>query len=91
MIIYWYPLFSINKISFLLKPLIFADSHYFNRALISGITVYNIVFNCYSAQIVYIGVMGQDTENQFTLIVWDIFFTPERAEITVLEGQTGAV
>ena len=31
--------FLINKIAFLLKPLNFADSHYFNHALISGITV----------------------------------------------------
>ena len=49
------------------------------------------MFDCDSAQIVYIGVMGQETENQFTLIVWDILFTPERDEITVLEGQTGMV
>ena len=34
------PCFHINKIAFLLKPLNFADSHYFNHKLISGITVY---------------------------------------------------
>ena len=41
MTIYWagIPCFHINKIAFLLKPLNFADSHYFNHALISGITV----------------------------------------------------
>ena len=39
MIIYCIPCFHINKIAFLLKPLNFADLHYFNHALISGIMV----------------------------------------------------
>ena len=34
------PCFRINKIAFLLKPLNFADSHYFNHTLISGFTVF---------------------------------------------------
>ena len=43
-LVYSYPLFShLYKIAFLLKPLNFADSYYFNHALISGITVCRVV------------------------------------------------
>ena len=40
---------------------------------------------------VYIGVQGHDDINQFTLVVWDLLFNPDRREIIVLEGETGAV
>ena len=39
----------------------------------------------------YIGVQGQDGTNQFTLVVWDLLFTPDRDEDIVLEGETGVV
>jgi len=42
-------------------------------------------------QVVYIGVQGQDGTNQFTLVVWDLLFSPDRDEDIVLEGETGVV
>lgn len=42
-------------------------------------------------QVVYIGVQGRDGTNQFTVVVWDLLFTPDKEEIVILEGQTGPV
>ena len=39
----------------------------------------------------YIGVQGSDQTNQFTVVVWDLLFSPAEAEVVVLDGQTGAV
>lgn len=40
---------------------------------------------------VYIGVQGVDEINQFTVVVWDLLFTPDEDDIIVLEGETGIV
>lgn len=55
--------------------------------------VYNSesVFSNMYVQVVYIGVQGVDTVNQFTVVVWDLLFQPAEKEIIVLEGQTGVV
>ena len=39
----------------------------------------------------YIGVQGVDETNQFTVVVWDLLFSPAETEIVVLEGETGVV
>ena len=46
---------------------------------------------CVCVQVVYIGVQGVDDMNQFTVVVWDMLFTPAEEEIVVLEGETGIV
>ena len=38
---------------------------------------------------VYIGVQGQDEQNEFTIIVWDQLFEPNEVTVDVLETQTG--
>ena len=40
---------------------------------------------------VYIGVQGIEDFNQFTVVVWDLLFSPESDNIVVLEGVTGVV
>lgn len=40
---------------------------------------------------VYIGVQGREGTNQFTVVVWDLLFTPDSEEIVVLVGKTGTV
>ena len=40
---------------------------------------------------VYIGVHGREDNNQFTVVVWDLLFTPDRDRIVVLEGAIGSV
>ena len=47
--------------------------------------------SCVCVQVVYIGVQGVDDMNQFTVVVWDMLFTPAEEEIVVLEGETGIV
>ena len=49
------------------------------------------VYLCMHVQVVYIGVQGMDDVNQFTVVVWDLLFSPDEEEIVVLEGQTGNV
>lgn len=36
-------------------------------------------------------MQGREGTNQFTVVVWDLLFTPDREEIVVLVGETGAV
>ena len=46
-------------------------------------------FEILVTQVVYIGVQGQDEQNEFTIIVWDQLFEPNEVTIDVLETQTG--
>ena len=43
------------------------------------------------SQVVYIGVQGQDRNNTFTLVVWDLLFDPSDVSIIIAEGVTGDV
>lgn len=51
----------------------------------------NLTLLLYFAQVVYIGVQGHEGTNQFTVVVWDLLFTPDREEIVVFVGETGTV
>jgi hypothetical protein len=58
-----------------------------------GVTIRTCVvsLNNTNSRVVYIGVQGVEELNQFTVVVWDLLFTPATEEIVVLEGQTGVV
>ena len=36
-------------------------------------------------------MQGHEGINQFTVVVWDLLFTPDREEIVVFVGETGTV
>ena len=36
-------------------------------------------------------VEGQEGTNKFTVVVWDLLFTPDKDQIAIFEGKTGVV
>ena len=36
-------------------------------------------------------VEGKEGTNKFTVVVWDLLFTPDRDQIAIFEGKTGVV